>query len=280
MELIEEHGCFGGRQFVYSHFSIQTHCTMQFAIFLPPKAKQQQVPVLYWLSGLTCNEQNFINKAGAQRLAAELGLAVVCPDTSPRGIDIPDKHDVIDLGVGAGFYLDATEEPWAKFYRMESYIGDELYKLVNQNFPVDSSRTGIFGHSMGGHGALTLALKNPELFKSVSAFAPIAAPMQSPWGQKAFSNYLGDDKALWKNYDACELIRTKGWPHSTILIDQGSDDPFLKAELKPDLLQTACFDAGINLKLTMREGYDHSYYFIASFIEEHLQFHAKQLGQH
>ncbi len=279
MELIEHHCCFDGEQFVYSHPSIETNCSMRFAIYLPAKAKQQPVPVLYWLSGLTCNEQNFINKAGAQRVAAELGLAIVCPDTSPRCIELPGDRDSIDFGIGAGFYLDAIEEPWSKFYRMESYITKELNELVSRNFPIDARRTGLFGHSMGGHGALTLALKNPNLYQSLSAFAPIAAPMQSPWGQKAFTGYLGSNKDLWKNYDACELVKQKGWPHSTILIDQGSADPFLKKELKPELFQAACVEAGVDLKLRMRKGYDHSYYFIASFIEDHLRFHAAQLSE-
>ncbi len=278
MKIIEEHRCFNGSQFVYSHHSSQTNCTMHFALFLPPQAKEHKVPVLYWLSGLTCNEQNFINKAGAQRFAAELGLAIVCPDTSPRGIELPGDRDSFDFGIGAGFYLDAILEPWANYYRMGSYVSEELNLLVSQHFPVDSRRAGIFGHSMGGHGALTLAIKNPRLYRSVSALAPLTAPMQSPWGRKSFSGYLGTDKEIWKNYDACELIKTKGWPHSTILIDQGTADTFLKEQLKPELFQAACLDAGVNINLRMREGYDHSYYFIASFIEEHLQFHAAQLG--
>ncbi|MBA2651686.1 MAG: S-formylglutathione hydrolase [Tatlockia sp.] len=278
LELIEQHRCFGGTQFVYSHSSLQTHCKMRFALFLPPKAAKQKVPVVYWLSGLTCDEQNFINKAGAQRLAAELGLALVCPDTSPRGVELPGDRANFDFGVGAGFYVDAIKEPWAQYYRMYSYIREELIQLVWQNFPVDKQRTGIFGHSMGGHGALTLALKNPELFRSVSAFAPISAPMQCPWGQKSFSAYLGFDKEIWRNYDASELIKSKKWPHSTILVDQGTADLFLKEQLMPELLQAACKEAGVDFKLRMQEGYDHSYYFIASFIDDHLRFHAEQLG--
>lgn len=279
MKLIEEHRCFNGSQFVYSHPSAQTNCTMRFALFLPALAQTQKVPVLYWLSGLTCNEQNFINKAGAQRLAAELGLAIVCPDTSPRGIELPGDRDSFDFGIGAGFYLDAILEPWAQYYRMGSYVSDELNQLVSQHFPVDSRRTGIFGHSMGGHGALTLALKNPSLYRSVSALAPLAAPMQSPWGRKSLSGYLGTDKEMWKNYDACELIKTQGWPHSTILIDQGTADPFLKEQLKPELFQAACLEVGVDIKLRLQEGYDHSYYFIASFVADHLRFHAAQLGK-
>jgi S-formylglutathione hydrolase len=254
-----------------------TSCTMRFGLFLPPQAQKQRIPVLYWLSGLTCNEQNFITKAGAQRVAAELGLALVVPDTSPRGIDLPGDRDSYDFGIGAGFYVDATQDPWSKYYKMSTYICEELPRLLQQHFSLDEQACGIFGHSMGGHGALTLALKNPKLYRSVSAFSPICAPSQCPWGQKAFAGYLGTDEKLWKEYDSCELVATKGWPHQSILIDQGTQDPFLQEQLKPELFQEACLDAKVFLNLRMQKGYDHSYYFIATFIEDHLRFHAAQL---
>ncbi|WP_028388130.1 S-formylglutathione hydrolase [Legionella fairfieldensis] len=278
-ELIEEHRCFEGLQRIYSHESLATKCTMRFALFLPPQATRKKVPVLYWLSGLTCNEQNFITKAGAQRVAAELGLALVAPDTSPRGVDISDEQIDYDFGPGASFYIDALQKPWAKHYQMARYISEELPSLLNQHFPLDARRTGIFGHSMGGHGALTLAIKNPGQYSSVSAFAPVCAPMQCPWGRKAFTGYLGTDQQVWKNYDACELIKNNGWPHGPVLIDQGTKDPFLKEQLKPELFEAACQQAKVNLNLQRREGYDHSYYFIASFIEDHLRFHAALFNQ-
>ncbi|WP_058534282.1 S-formylglutathione hydrolase [Legionella saoudiensis] len=277
MELIEEHYCFGGVQRVYAHQSVATQCSMRFGLFLPPQAQQQNVPVLYWLSGLTCNEQNFITKAGAQRVAAELGLALVVPDTSPRGVAIPGDNDSYDFGVGAGFYVDATQMPWAKHYRMATYIQEELPALLTAQAPLDAQACGIFGHSMGGHGALTLALKNPQQYRSVSAFAPICAPSQCSWGQKALTGYVGADRARWSEYDACELIRSRGWPHQDILVDQGSADNFLREQLKPELLQAACAQAGVALNLRLQQGYDHSYYFIASFIEDHLRFHASRL---
>ncbi|MFW2534293.1 MULTISPECIES: S-formylglutathione hydrolase [unclassified Legionella] len=275
--MIEEHQCFNGVQGVYSHQSSLTNCLMRFAVFLPAMTITKKLPALYWLSGLTCNEQNFITKAGAQRLAAELGLILIVPDTSPRGIEIPGDRESYDFGIGAGFYVDATEYPWAKHYQMSCYISDELPKLINQHFPVNPERTGIFGHSMGGHGALVLALKNPQQYRSVSAFAPICAPMQCPWGRKAFAGYLGQNEEAWKNYDATELVEKMGWPHSSILIDQGLQDPFLQEQLKPELLQAACLRAGVPLNLRMQKGYDHSYYFIASFIDDHLRFHASLL---
>lgn len=277
MELIEEHQCFGGVQRVYAHYSLSTRCTMRFGLFLPPQAQQQKVPVLYWLSGLTCTEQNFITKAGAQRVAAELGLALVVPDTSPRGIDLPGDHDHYDFGSGAGFYVDATQKPWSRHYQMATYIREELPALLQQHFPIDEKACGIFGHSMGGHGALTLALKNPTQYRSVSAFSPICAPSQSPWGQKAFTGYLGADKHPWQEYDACALLVTQGWPHQSILIDQGTADPFLQEQLKPELFQDACLRADVALNLRLQPAYDHSYYFIASFIDEHLRFHASVL---
>ena len=250
---------------------------MRFALFLPPQAKKGPVPALYWLSGLTCTEENFIFKAGAQRVAAELGIALVCPDTSPRGLDLPGEADSYDFGSGAGFYVDASEAPWSRNYRMYSYITQELPALVAAEFPVDPARLGISGHSMGGHGALTIALKNPGLFRSVSAFAPISSASRSPWGEKALAGYLGMDRERWREYDASLLIEERGWSGPPILVDQGSADPFLETQLKPELLQQACARRGVALDLRLREGYDHSYYFIASFIDEHLRFHAAQL---
>ncbi|STX28826.1 S-formylglutathione hydrolase [Legionella beliardensis] len=279
VQLVEEHCCFGGTQRVYAHQSIATQCNMRFGLFLPPQTNKHKLPVLYWLSGLTCNEQNFITKAGAQRLAVELGLILVVPDTSPRGVNLPGDDTDYDFGVGAGFYLDATQAPWSNYYRMATYIQEELPALVQELVPVDKAACGIFGHSMGGHGALTLALKNPQQYRSVSAFAPICAPSQCPWGEKAFTGYLGDNKAIWKDYDACELIVARGWPNHSILIDQGTRDPFLQEQLKPDLFKDACKQAGIELTLRMQPGYDHSYYFIASFIDDHLRFHARQLKE-
>ncbi|MCW8442901.1 S-formylglutathione hydrolase [Fluoribacter gormanii] len=279
LELIEEHYCFDGIQRVYSHQSKVTQCTMHFGLFLPPHAQKQSVPVLYWLSGLTCTEQNFITKAGAQRLAAHLGIALVVPDTSPRGINLPGDRDSYDFGIGAGFYLDATQAPWSKYYNMATYVQEELPDLLLQHVPLNHHACGIFGHSMGGHGALTLALKFPKQYRSVSALAPICAPSQCQWGQKAFTGYLGTDKKQWREYDACELMAERGWPHQCILIDQGVEDPYLKEQLKPELFQAACLKSQVALNLRMHEGYDHSYYFIASFIEDHLNFHASKLHE-
>lgn len=270
--------CHGGVQGVYSHASPETGCRMRFGVFLPPQARQGLVPVLYWLSGLTCTEENFIVKAGAQRVAAELGIALIAPDTSPRGDDVPDDAASYDFGKGAGFYVDATLEPWRKQFRMYSYLTEELPWLVASNFPVDPARAGIFGHSMGGHGALVLALRNPQRFKSVSAFAPIASPMRCPWGEKAFEGYLGLDRNAWREYDATALIESHGWAGPAILVDQGTQDPFLKVQLKPDLLRQSCERTGVPLDLRLRAGYDHSYFFIATFIEEHLRFHAQHLA--
>jgi S-formylglutathione hydrolase len=246
-------------------------------VFLPPQAEAQRVPVLYWLSGLTCTEENFIVKAGAQRVAAELGLALVVPDTSPRGLKIPGESESYDFGLGAGFYIDATQAPWSRGYRMYSYVTKELPQLVAAEFPVDSARVGIFGHSMGGHGALTVALKNQDYYKSVSAFAPISSPMRCPWGEKALTGYLGSDRARWREYDATALIEERGWRGPALLVDQGSADPFLETQLKPGLLEEACRRAGVPLTLRLQAGYDHSYFFIATFIEEHLRFHARNL---
>ncbi len=269
--------CFGGVQGVYSHESRETACLMRFGVFLPPQAEAQAVPVLYWLSGLTCTEENFIVKAGAQRVAAELGLAIVVPDTSPRGLKIPGEADNYDFGLGAGFYVDAVQAPWSSGYRMYSYVARELPGLVESEFPVDPARTGIFGHSMGGHGALTIALKNPGTYKSVSAFAPICSAMRCPWGEKALTGYLGSDRALWPDYDASALVESRGWKGPTLLVDQGTSDQFLESQLKPALLREACRRAGVSLDLRLQEGYDHSYFFIASFIEDHLRFHARNL---
>ena len=250
---------------------------MRFGVFLPPQAEAQRVPVLYWLSGLTCTEENFIVKAGAQRVAAELGLALVVPDTSPRGLKIPGESESYDFGLGAGFYVDATQAPWSRGYRMYSYVTKELPQLVAAEFPVDAARRGIFGHSMGGHGALTVALKNQDYYKSVSAFAPISSPMRCPWGEKALTGYLGTDRARWREYDATALIEERGWRGPALLVDQGTADQFLETQLKPGLLEEACRRAGVPLTLRLQAGYDHSYFFIATFIEEHLRFHARNL---
>ena len=252
---------------------------MRFAVYLPPQAERRRVPLLWYLAGLTCTEETFMIKAGAQRVAAELGLALVAPDTSPRGVGLPGDSDAWDFGVAAGFYLDATEEPWSRHYRMYSYITRELSELVESSFPVDPKRQGIFGHSMGGHGALTIGLKNPDRYRSISAFAPISAPMQSPWGVKAFTGYLGPDRERWKAYDACELIRAlpgvTGRP--PIFVDQGLADAFLEQQLMPERLELACKDAGYPLTLRRQPGYDHGYYFISTFIEDHLRHHARAL---
>lgn len=267
---------FGGWQKRYRHRSSILNCDMVFSVFLPPQAEQGKVPVLYWLSGLTCDDQNFVTKAGAQRYAAQYGVAIVAPDTSPRGEAVAND-EAWDFGQGAGFYLNATEQPWAANYRMYDYIVGELPQLINANQPVDPGRCGIFGHSMGGHGALNIGLKNPGLFKSVSAFSPICAPMQCPWGEKALGNYLGGDRGSWQQYDSCELVRQSTIP-SKILIDQGLDDEFLAGQLKPDLFVAACEQTGQAVELRMQAGYDHSYYFISSFIEDHIRHHHQILS--
>lgn len=278
---ISQSKSFGGVQGVYSHASPETGCSMRFGVFMPPRANggSAPVPVLYWLSGLTCTEENFIVKAGAQRVAAELGLAIVTPDTSPRGLGLPGETDSHDFGSGAGFYVDATQKPWSENYRMYSYVTQELPWLIAANFPVDPARAGIFGHSMGGHGALVLALRNPNSYKSVSAFAPISSAMRCPWGVKALGGYLGSDREAWRAYDATALIESRGWKGPTLLIEQGTKDPFLDSQLKPELLREACERAGVALDLRLREDYDHSYFFIASFIEDHLRFHMKNLSR-
>jgi S-formylglutathione hydrolase len=275
--LVSQSKCFGGVQSVYRHDAAETGCPMRVGLFLPPQAQAGRVPVLYWLSGLSCTEENFVVKAGAQRVAAELGLAIVTPDTSPRGVRNPGDDASYDFGLGAGFYVDATEEPWARNYRMASYVAAELPRLVAEEFPVDAGRTGISGHSMGGHGAITLALKHPETFRSLSALAPIASPMRCPWGEKALTGYLGPDRDAWRAYDSTALIAERGWKGPPILVDQGTKDQFLETQLHPELLQDACARAGVPLELRMQEGYDHSYFFVASFIEDHLRYHARNL---
>lgn len=246
---------------------------MRFAAFIPPQADAGKVPVLYYLAGLTCTEETAIIKAGAQQFAAEQGLALIMPDTSPRGAGLEGEDDDWDFGTGAGFYLDATLDPWSRHYRMYSYVTEELPALVNASFPVDNAAAGIFGHSMGGHGALTIGLKRPGQFRSVSAFAPICAPTQCPWGLKAFSNYLGDDQSTWRTYDATELVKA-GSRSSKILIDQGDADQFLTEQLRPHLFADACEAAGQSLSLRMQAGYDHSYYFIQTFMPDHIAHHA------
>jgi len=274
---VSQNKCFGGIQSVCSHESLETRCVMRFGVYLPPQAKTARVPVLYWLSGLTCTEENFIVKAGAQRVAAELGLAIIAPDTSPRGLNIPGEADSYDFGLAAGFYVDAAEAPWSHGYRMYSYITKELFEIVSSTLPVDPARVGIFGHSMGGHGALTIALKNPSRYKSVSAFSPVVSPSRCAWGEKALSGYLGSDREKWREYDATSLIQDRGWKGPTLLVDQGTQDQFLENQLKPELLIEVCKRLGIPLDLRMQQGYDHSYYFISSFMEYHLRFHAKNL---
>jgi S-formylglutathione hydrolase len=277
IQLINEHACFGGVQQFYKHDSRETRGSMKFSVYLPPQAKAGKVPVLYYLSGLTCTDETFPTKAHAQAVAAELGLMLVAPDTSPREPRIPGDADKWDFGQGAGFYVDATQAPWAENYRMYSYITKELPAAVEANLPSMSGATGIFGHSMGGHGALTLALRNPSLYKSVSAFAPIVAPMQCPWGQKAFSNYLGADQETWRQYDASELVAKRAFP-THILIDQGTADQFLKEQqLLPEKFSAAAAKSGQKLTLRMQEGYDHGYYFIQTFMADHLHHHAKVL---
>jgi len=267
---------FDGWHKQYSHHSQSLNCTMRFAIYLPPQAVNgQQVPVLYWLSGLTCSDENFMQKAGAQRIAAELGIAIVAPDTSPRGEDIAD-NDSYDLGQGAGFYVNATQAPWESHYKMYDYVVNELPALVEETFNVSDKRA-IAGHSMGGHGALTIALRNPDRYQSVSAFSPICNPVNCPWGQKAFSQYLGNDKEAWLQYDASELMR-QSTVHVPAKVDQGLEDDFLTDQLKPDTLTAAASSNDYPLELQQHQGFDHSYYFIASFIEEHLRFHAKYLA--
>ncbi len=277
-ELLSETRSFGGWLKRYRHRSDTLDCEMVFAIYLPPAAEDKTVPLLWWLSGLTCTDENFMQKAGAHRVAAELGLAIVCPDTSPRGTDLPGEHDSYDFGSGAGFYLNASRAPWNRHYRMYDYVTGELPALMQAHFPLNG-REAVSGHSMGGHGALICALKNPGRYRSVSAFAPIANPTQCPWGEKAFSGYLGDDRETWKAWDACELIRT-GSRGPALMVDQGEADNFYRdGQLRPEALKKACEEAGMPLTLRMQPGYDHSYFFIASFIDDHLRFHIHHLRQ-
>jgi S-formylglutathione hydrolase len=277
IETLSEQPCFGGTVGYYRHDSRACGLPMRFGVFRPPQAAHGPVPVLYYLAGLTCTEETFLAKAGAQRLAAELGLMLVAPDTSPRGAGAPGEDTDWDYGTGAGFYLDATRDPWSKHYRMYSYVTAELPELVAASFPVRADRQGIFGHSMGGHGALVCGLRNPAKYRSVSAFAPIGAPSQCPWGEKAFSGYLGPEREAWRAYDATAIVQTSTHPN-TILIDQGTSDKFLTTQLKPEIFEAACREAGQPLTLRRHEGYDHSYYFIATFVDDHLRHHAATLG--
>ena len=274
---IAEHQCFDGVQGHYSHDSLEIGLPMRFCVFQPPQARKHKVPVLFYLAGLTCTEETFMIKAGAQRLAAKYGIVLVTCDTSPRGADVPGEADDWDFGLGAGFYVDATQSPWSNHYRMYSYVVKELPSVVAADFPVDSGRQGIFGHSMGGHGALTLALRNPDDFRSLSAFAPICAPSRCPWGEKAFMGYLGEDREVWREHDATELIGREPFD-GPILIDQGMADPFLDKQLHPDDFEAASKTVRQTLTLRRHEGYDHGYFFISSFMEDHLRHHATQLS--
>ena len=277
MEQISANRCYGGQQLRFSHASEVLGCDMTFSVYLPPQSEDGMVPVLYWLSGLTCTDENFVTKAGAQRYAAEHGIVIVAPDTSPRGEGVPDDPEgAYDFGLGAGFYVNATEAPWKEHYKMYDYIACELPALVSREFPVDENRVGISGHSMGGHGALTIALKNPGRFKSVSAFSPICSPVNCPWGRKALGNYLGADQKAWLEHDSCALVSAAA-ERLPILVDQGDADDFLDEQLHTHLLQEACELADYPMTIRMQAGYDHSYLFIASFIGEHIAFHAEHL---
>ncbi len=279
LELISEHACFGGSQRFYRHASAAIGLPMRFSVYLPPQARSHPVPALFYLAGLTCTEETFMIKAGAQKLAAELGLMLIAPDTSPRDAAVAGETDHWDLGVGAGFYVDATEAPWARHYRMYSYVL-ELADTVARELPVDAARIGIFGHSMGGHGALVLGLRNSQRFRCVSAFAPICAPSRAPWGIKAFGAYLGADRQTWQQYDASALMAAQQMPFpGGILIDQGLTDKFLPDQLFPEAFEAACASAAQPLTLRRHAHYDHGYYFIATFIEDHLRFHAQALNR-
>lgn len=283
IKLVASNKCYGGYQKIYSHHSKELSCEMKFAIYLPPQCDDSvtKLPVLYWLSGLTCNELNFIQKAGAQRYAAEHGIILVSPDTSPRGVNLPGEDDAYDFGSGAGFYVDAITDPWNKHYKMFTYVTKELIEVVNHNFPTVEGLQSVFGHSMGGFGALISALRCPGLYKSVSAFAPITNPMKCAWGEKAFTGYLGEDKQLWNEWDATELVRNYNGSPMEVLIDQGADDEFLhKGQLLPgNFIEAARQSERVKCIYNEREGYDHSYFFIATFVEEHIAYHAKFLKQ-
>ncbi|KVA51558.1 S-formylglutathione hydrolase [Burkholderia cepacia] len=281
LELVSSHACHGGEQRFYRHDSAAIGLPMKFSVYLPPQAAHGRVPALFYLAGLTCTDETFAIKAGAQQYAKQHGIALVMPDTSPRGAGVPGETDAWDFGVGAGFYVDATEAPWSAHYRMESYVTGELRELVTAELPIDGARLGIFGHSMGGHGALTLALRHPGLYRSVSAFAPIAAPTRCPWGEKAFSGYLGADRDAWKAHDASELVARADAPKFAdgILVDQGLADQFLANQLNPDVFEAACAKAGQPLTLRRHPGYDHGYYFISTFIADHIAHHARVLAR-
>ena len=280
LKTLSEHACFGGTTSFHEHHSETCDASMRFAVYAPPQAAERPVPVLYCLAGLTSTEETFVTKGGAQRYAAEHGLMLVAPDTSPRGLGIPGEEDDWDFGSGAGFYIDATIEPWSKHYRMYSYVARELPSLVAEYFAADLDSQGIFGHSMGGHGALTIALKNPGLYRSVSAFAPISSPTSVPWGKKAFSGYLGPDEETWREHDASELVRERPFPDSrTILVDQGTADQFLEEQLSPEVFQGACAEGDQPLTLRWHRGYDHGYYFISTFMEDHIKHHATSLNE-
>ncbi|OZH55930.1 S-formylglutathione hydrolase [Hydrocoleum sp. CS-953] len=278
IKLVKQHRCFGGTVSYYFHLSYTCNIEMRFSIYQPLQGKLKPLPILYFLSGLTCTEDNFMAKAGAQQFANKYGLILVVPDTSPRNTGIVGEDDDWDFGTGAGFYINATSEPWKKHYQMYSYVVEELPEIIAKNFLVQPDKQSIFGHSMGGHGALICALKNPEKYQSVSAFAPIAAPMRCPWGEKAFTNYLGTNQESWRDYDASELVLTSGY-NRPILIDVGTADPFLvQKQLLPEVFENSCEKVGLPLTLRMQENYDHSYYFIASFIEDHIRYHAEALN--
>jgi S-formylglutathione hydrolase len=277
LEQIGANQSFGGQQLRYKHQSTTLNCEMTFSVYLPPQANKGSVPVLYWLSGLTCTDENFVQKAGAQRYAAEHGIAIVCPDTSPRGEGVADDPEgAYDMGLGAGFYVNATQQPWAEHYQMYSYVVDELSAIINTEFPIDGQRASISGHSMGGHGALIIALKNPGRFKSVSAFAPICSPLNCPWGNKTLSNYLGENIEDWKQYDTVELVK-QSTVQLPVLVDQGEGDNFLAEQLKTELLIRASEEAEFPMQIRLQSEYDHSYFFIATFIGEHIAFHARAL---
>ncbi len=278
-ETLSTHRAFEGTVGFYKHQSTANNCPMKFAVFVPPQAAKAKVPVLYYLAGLTCTEETFMIKAGAQRIAAELGIMLIAPDTSPRGVPLPGDSESYDFGVGAGFYLDATAEPWSKHYRMYSYVTQELPAIIEANFPADEQRQGIFGHSMGGHGALSIGLKNPQRYRSISAFAPISAPKQCPWGQKALPRYLGPDSGQWDQYDSTEIMSklTDAAQRPPILVDQGTADHFLESQLHPHLLEAAAKKVGYPLTVRRQPGYDHGYYFMSTFMEDHLRHHAKYL---